>query len=104
MADGKIGAGVENPSQMKQTLMHWTLTNTPGAWHATIQDGAGRTWNVAISRNALGAGPPECMTATMICATAGVFKSTSTFTTLIDAQQWWYQELGIAGQYNDSVG
>jgi hypothetical protein len=44
------------------------------------------------------------MTATMICATARVFKSISTFTTLIDAQNWCYQELGIAGQCDDGAG
>jgi hypothetical protein len=89
---------------MKQTHVHWTPPNTPGEWHATIQDIAGRTWNVAIYRNSPGFGCPERMTATMICATAGVFKSNSMLTTLIDAQNWCYQELGSAGQCNDSVG
>lgn len=75
---------------------------TPGEWRATIQNASGRTWNVMVQRNAAAFGRPDLMAVTMICAAAGMLKSTNQLTTLTDAENWCYEELGITGRHDDS--
>lgn len=84
-----------------QTIQ-WTPAATPGEWCATIQDASGRTWKVTVQRNAAAFGRADVMTATMICAAAGMLKSTNRLTTLTDAENWCYEELGITPRQNDT--
>lgn len=95
----------DNTSRTGETMSHgtiqWAPTATPGEWRATIQDASGRTWNVTVQRNAAAFGRPDLITATMICA-AGMLKSTNRLTTLTDAENWCYEELGITANHNDS--
>ena len=101
--DGHKG---DSTSLRGETMSHahiqWAPTATPGEWRATIQDASGRTWKVTVQRNAAAFGRTDLMTATMICAAAGMLKSTNRLTTLTDAENWCYEELGIAGRQNDS--
>ena len=101
--DGHNG---DSTSRTGETMSHahiqWVPTASPGELRATIQDASGRTWNVTVQRNAAAFGRPDLMTATMICAAAGMLKSTNRLTTLTDAENWCYEELGITGRQNDS--
>jgi len=86
---------------MSRASIQWVPTATPGEWCATIQDAVGRTWNVTVRRNAAAFGRTDRMIVTMICAAAGALKSTNRLTTLTDAENWCYAELGITGREDD---
>ncbi len=88
---------------MSHASIQWAPTATPGEWRATIQDASGRTWNVTVQNNTAALGRADRMTATMIGAAAGALKSTNQLTTLTDAQNWCYAELGITGRQDDPL-
>ena len=87
---------------MSYATIQWTPTATPGEWRATIQDTSDHIWKVTVQRNAAAFGRTDLMTATMICAAAGMLKSTNRLTTLTDVENWCYEELRITGRQNDS--